>query len=74
MEIPLEVLFDESDPMNKPLSKTLNSCKVKTSPELDGIHYKIIRGFSSCALDFIYLLFIKMFLTSLFSGVSRSAH
>lgn len=65
-EILPEVLVDESNLMDSPfmgveLEVILNACKVKTSSGLDGICYEFIRGFSSGFLDFIYLLYNRMF-------------
>ena len=64
--IPRIETTDESDPMVAPFSSrefsvALASCGARTSPGLDGIEYRVVRGLSSFSLEFLLAVYNRMF-------------
>ena len=69
--IPRIETTDESDPMVAPFSSrefsaALASCGARTSPGLEGIEYRVVRGLSSFSLEFLLAVYNRMFRDSSF--------
>ena len=78
VDLPRIESVDETDLMNAPFSPrefsaALASCGVRTSPGLDGIEYRVVKGLSSFSNKFLPALFNRMFLVSLFPGSWRDS-
>ena len=75
--IPRIETADGSDPMVAPFSalefsSALASCGARTSPGLDGIEYRVVRGLSSFSLDFLLAVYNRMFRDSSFPETWRN--
>ena len=71
VDLPRIESIDESDPMNAPFSlrefsPALASCGAHTSPGLDGVEYRVVRGLSSLLHEFLLAVFNRMFRDSSF--------